>query len=81
MAVVERIPNDCPRCGGDAVMIDYVSTGDDFLDAGTCTYSVVCPQCMIGAAPNCLSREEALQSWKYMKTMYAAEMDLRKNRG
>lgn len=81
MAVVERIPNDCPKCGGDVAMIDYVSTGDDFLDVGTRTYSVVCPQCMMGAAPNCLSREEALQSWEDTKKMYASEMDLRKNRG
>lgn len=81
MAVVERIPKDCPKCGGDVVMIDYVSTGDDFLDAGTRTYTVVCPGCMIAGAPNCLSRDEALRSWEETKEMLQAEADLRKNRG
>lgn len=81
MAVVERIPNDCPKCGGDVVMIDYASTGDDFFDAGTRFYSVVCPKCMFGAAPNCPSREEALHSWENTKEIVRAEMDLRRNKG
>lgn len=81
MSVVERFPNECPKCGGEVVMIDYVSTGDDFLEAGTRTYSIVCPNCMFGSAPNCRNREEALQSWEDTKAMLLAEFDLRRNRG
>lgn len=81
MAVVERFPNECPKCGGEVVMIDYVSTGDDFIEAGARTYSIVCPNCMFGSSPNSRSREEALQSWEYTKELIHAEQDLRRNRG
>lgn len=81
MAVVERFPHECPKCGGEVVMIDYVSTGDDFLDAGTRTYSVVCPNCMFGSAPNCHTREEALKEWELTKEIVRSENELRRNRG
>lgn len=81
MAVVERIPKDCPKCGGDVVMISGVAEDDEFLDDGRITYTVVCPECMYGSAPMCFTREQALRSWEDTKEMVRAEMDLRRNRG
>lgn len=81
MAVVERIPNECPKCGGEVVLVNDVAEDDEFLDDGRITYIVLCPHCMYGSAPNCRSREEALHAWEVTKEMVCSEMDLRRNRG
>lgn len=81
MAVVERIPKDCPKCGGDVVMVTSVADGDEFVDDGRILYTVLCPECMYGSAPMCFTREQALRSWEDTKEMVRAEIDLRRNRG
>lgn len=81
MAVIDKIPNDCPKCGGDVVLITDVAEDDEFVDDGRVTYLVVCPNCMYGSAPMCFTREQALRSWEETKEIVRDEMDLRKNRG
>lgn len=81
MAVVERIPKDCPKCHGDVVMVSSVAHDDEFVDEGRITYTVLCPECMYGSSPMCFTREQALKSWEETKEIVLAEIDLRRNRG
>lgn len=81
MSVLERIPHECPKCGGEVLLLDAPVSSDDLHDVGTRSYVVMCPTCMIGSAPACFSRDAAFASWSDTKKMVEAELDLIRNRG
>lgn len=81
MSVLERMPHECPKCGGEVVLIDAPVSSDDLHVSVSRSYVVMCPNCMIGSAPACFSREDALASWSDMKEMVQAELEVARNRG